>query len=40
MAGVSARLAREWRVLFEIDDAKQLVIVLDIRHRSIAYRRR
>jgi mRNA interferase RelE/StbE len=36
----SARLGREWRVLYEIDDSKQLVVVLDIRHRSIAYRRR
>ncbi len=41
LAGIhSARLGREWRVLYEIDDTKQLVIVLDIRHRSIAYRRR
>ena len=41
LAGIySARLGREWRVLYEIDDGKQLVIVLDIRHRSIAYRRR
>jgi len=36
----SARLGREWRVLVEIDDTKHLVIVLDIRHRSIAYRQR
>ena len=36
----SARLGREWRVLYEIDDGKQLVVVLDIRHRSLAYRRR
>jgi mRNA interferase RelE/StbE len=36
----SVLLAREWRVLYEIDDAKELVIVLDIRHRSIACRRR
>jgi len=35
-----ARLGREWRVLYEIDDTKHLVIVLDIRHRSIAYRQR
>jgi mRNA interferase RelE/StbE len=41
LAGIySARLGREWRVLYEIDDSKQLVVVLDIRHRSIAYRRR
>jgi mRNA interferase RelE/StbE len=36
----SARLSREWRVLYEIDDGKQQVVVLDIRHSSIAYRRR
>ena len=36
----SARLGREWRVLYEIDDGKQLVVVLDIRHPSVAYRRR
>ena len=41
LAGIySARLGREWRVLYEIIDSKHLVIVLDIRHRSIAYRRR
>ena len=41
LAGIySARLGRDWRVLYEIDDAKHLVIVLDIRHRSAAYRRR
>jgi mRNA interferase RelE/StbE len=41
LAGIySARLGWEWRVLYEINDGKQLVIVLDIRHRSIAYRRR
>jgi len=41
LAGIySARLGREWRVLYEIDDGKQLVVVLDIRHRSLAYRRR
>lgn len=36
----SARLGRDWRVMYEIDDSKHLVVVLDIRHRSIAYRRR
>jgi mRNA interferase RelE/StbE len=36
----SARLGRDWRVLYEIDDTKHVVIVLDIRHRSTAYRRR
>jgi mRNA interferase RelE/StbE len=41
LAGIySARLGRDWRVLHEIDDAKHLVIVLDIRHRSAACRRR
>jgi mRNA interferase RelE/StbE len=39
LAGIySARLARSWRVLYEIDDPKHAVIVLDIRHRSAAYR--
>lgn len=36
----SARLAREWRVLYEIDEESRVVIVLDIRNRSVAYRRR
>lgn len=41
LAGIhTARLGRNWRVLYEIDDAKHLVIVLDIRHRSVAYRSR
>jgi mRNA-degrading endonuclease RelE of RelBE toxin-antitoxin system len=41
LAGIySARLGRNWRVLYEIDDAKHVVIVLDILHRSAAYRRR
>jgi mRNA interferase RelE/StbE len=41
LAGVySARLARHWRVLYEIDDEKHAVVVLDIRHRSTAYGRR
>jgi mRNA interferase RelE/StbE len=34
-----ARLARDWRVLHEIDEAKRAVIVLDIRHRSAAHRK-
>ena len=39
LAGIySARLARSWRVLYEIDDTKHAVIVLDIRHRLAAYR--
>ena len=36
----SARLGREWRVLYEIDETERVVIVLDIRHRPVAYRRR
>jgi mRNA interferase RelE/StbE len=36
----SARLGRNWRVLYEIDDTRHAVIVLDIRHRSAAYRPR
>jgi mRNA interferase RelE/StbE len=35
----SARLTREWRVLYEIDEVERLVIVLDVRHRATAYRR-
>lgn len=35
----SARLGRDWRVLYEIDEAAHLVLVLDIRHRAVAYRR-
>lgn len=41
LAGIySARLGRGWRVLYEIDDTDHTVIVLDIRHRSTAYRPR
>ena len=41
LAGIySARLARDWRVLYEIDEVERAVIVLDIRHRSTAYRSR
>ncbi len=41
LAGLySARLAYEWRVLYEIDERERVVIVLDIRHRSVVYRRR
>jgi mRNA interferase RelE/StbE len=36
----SARLAREWRVLYEVDEQSLVLVVLDIRHRSAAYRRR
>jgi|SRR5882757_530196 len=34
----SARLGRDWRVLYEIDEDRRIVIVLDIRHRSTAHR--
>ncbi|MGL5819056.1 MAG: type II toxin-antitoxin system RelE family toxin [Phycicoccus sp.] len=41
LAGVhSARLGRDWRVLYEIDEGEHAVIVLDIRQRSSAYRPR
>lgn len=41
LAGIySARLGRDWRVLYEIDEDKRTVIVLDIQHRSAAYRPR
>lgn len=41
LAGIySARLGRDWRVLYEIDDVKHAVIVLDILPRSSAYRSR
>lgn len=41
LAGInSARLGRGWRVLYEIDEDKHAVIVLDIRHRANAYRPR
>ncbi|MHB1474863.1 MAG: type II toxin-antitoxin system RelE family toxin [Dermatophilaceae bacterium] len=41
LAGIySARLGRSWRVLYEIDDTKHAVIVLDIGHRSAVYRPR
>src|ERR1700691_1583016 len=36
----SARLMRDWRVLYEIDDNKHEILVIDIRHRGDAYRRR
>lgn len=32
----SARLGRDWRVMYEIDDRTHAVIVLDIRPRSSA----
>ena len=36
----SARVVRDWRVLYEIDEEKHEVLVADIRHRADAYRRR
>ena len=36
----SARFMRDWRVLYEIDEEKHEVLVVDIRHRADAYRRR
>ena len=36
----SARLGRELRVLYEINETERVVIVLDVRHRSVAYLRR
>jgi mRNA-degrading endonuclease RelE of RelBE toxin-antitoxin system len=36
----SARLGREWRILYEINEDKRVVIVLDIQHRSAVYRPR
>lgn len=36
----SARLGSKWRVLYRIDESKRMVMVLDIQHRSAAYRRR
>ena len=41
LAGIySARLGRSRRVLYEIDDTGHAVLVLDIRHRSVAHRAR
>ena len=36
----TARVGRQWRVLYEIDEAGHVVTVLDIRHRAASYRRR
>lgn len=36
----SARLGREWRVLYEIDRSARTVLVLDIQHRGAVYRQR
>lgn len=41
LAGIySARIGREWRVLYEVDERGHTVRMLDIRHWSVAYRRR
>lgn len=41
LAGIfSARLAREWRVRYEIGDDDRIVTILDIRRRADAYRGR
>lgn len=41
LAGIySARLAHDWRVLYEIDEQARVVVVLEIRHRPVAYRHR
>jgi len=40
LAGLwSARLGTEWRVVYRIDEAKRIVVVEDIQHRSTVYRR-
>ena len=36
----AARLMRDWLIMYEIDDDKCEVTVLDIRHRANAYRLR
>lgn len=36
----AARIGPHWRVLYEIDEARHLVTVLDIQHRTTIYRRR
>jgi mRNA-degrading endonuclease RelE of RelBE toxin-antitoxin system len=35
---LSARRARQWRVLYDVSEDSHTVIVLDIRHRAVAYR--
>lgn len=37
---VSARLGTSWRVLYEIDQSRHVVVISDIRARSSAYRTR
>jgi mRNA-degrading endonuclease RelE of RelBE toxin-antitoxin system len=36
----SARLGRQWRVIYRIDEPKHTVVVEDIQHRSTVYRRK
>jgi len=36
----SVRFGTQWRVLYRIDESKRVVVVQDIQHRRIAYRRR
>lgn len=36
----SARIGTRWRVLYRIGESKRAVVVQDIQHRSVAYRRR
>ncbi|MDQ3151475.1 MAG: type II toxin-antitoxin system RelE/ParE family toxin [Actinomycetota bacterium] len=36
----AARIGQQWRVLYEIDEARHVLTVLDIRHRATVYRRR
>jgi mRNA-degrading endonuclease RelE of RelBE toxin-antitoxin system len=36
----TARIGRDWRIFYEIDEARRAVIVLDIRPRASAYRSR
>jgi mRNA interferase RelE/StbE len=40
LAGLwSARPGTEWRVVYRIDEAKRIVVVEDIQHRSTVHRR-
>lgn len=36
----AARIGQQWRVMYEIDEIRHVVTVLDIRHRATSYRRR
>jgi mRNA interferase RelE/StbE len=37
LVGIDALRVGDWRVLFELDHANKVLLVLDIRHRSEAY---